>query len=212
MSACVANSSIFIERMIFSLGWHDMKEFSCFCRAITMLGMYCLVWSLSASRFTTASSKYLEKIIYLSQRKFTINYHLKESLGLCKFSPDFQVRLWVEICRQLLDEWEQHGLMQGTVGLAEQFLWVDLLAQLDDQLQVRGGQRLLEGFVQLALVHEVEYGGELCLWVDAWLRSLRSRVQVWGMFAQRPAYRFGHRLAGWANDVFLQTGKKRVDQ
>lgn len=124
------------------------------------------------------------------------------------FLPDFQVCLGVEICRQLLDEGEQHRLMQGAVGLAEQLLGVDLLAQLDDQQQVRGGKRLLEGFVELALVHEVENGGELRLRVDARLGRLGSGVQVRGMFAQRTAYRFGHRLTRRANDIFLHANGK----
>ena len=77
MSAWVASSSIFIERTTLSFGWHVMNELSCFCRAITMLGMYCLVWSLSDSRFTTASSKYLQKkIINFWPKLFWADSHL----------------------------------------------------------------------------------------------------------------------------------------
>jgi hypothetical protein len=127
---------------------------------------------------------------------------------LSRISPDFQVGLRVEICRQLLDEREQHWLMQGAVGLAEQLLGVDLLAQLDHQQQVGGRERLLERLVQLALVHKVENGRQLRLRVDARLRRLRPRVQVGGMFAQRAAYRFTYRLARCAHHVFLQAEAK----
>jgi len=98
--------------------------------------------------------------------------------------------------------------MKGAVGLAEQLLGVDLLAQLDHQQQVRGRERLLERLVQFALVHQVENSRQLRLRVDARLRRLGPRVQVGGMFAQRAAHRFTHCLARRANHVLLQAEAK----